>query len=204
MMYSQAELLDLGIDLVNKFCQINGFDKPKINLYWNARYDRSKPCGWYSSKTNDITIMPNRCARPNPQWSWPSFTSDRTPYGVVAHEFGHYVEDNLSVDIMGIRSLVSYCHKYSDEPPITSYAPNNDEWFAEMFKLFLTNPDLLRLIRPKTYNIFVGKFKLKPAVTTNYVDTLNKFSAPQKVFARADNKISSAKSFCKVKKEKLF
>lgn len=47
------------------------------------------------------------------------------------------------------------------EEPITSYSPNVQEWFAEMFRLFVTNPDLLMMIRPMTYRDFIERWPNK-------------------------------------------
>ena len=37
------------------------------------------------------------------------------------------------------------------EEPITTYAPDDNEWFAEIFRLFITNPSLCAVLRPSTY-----------------------------------------------------
>ena len=39
----------------------------------------------------------------------------------------------------------------SGERQITSYCPNDAEWFAEIMRLFITNHALLYTIRPKTW-----------------------------------------------------
>ena len=41
---------------------------------------------------------------------------------------------------------------------MTGYYPNDNEWFAEMFRLFVTNPDLLRLLRPCTHALMVARW----------------------------------------------
>jgi hypothetical protein len=43
----------------------------------------------------------------------------------------------------------------SGEKRLTSYCPNDEEWFAEMFRLFVTNHALLHEIRPKTWDILI-------------------------------------------------
>lgn len=57
----------------------------------------------------------------------------------------------------------------SGELPITSYAPNPAEWFAEIFRLFVTNHGLLKQLRPKTYNILLRSRSMH--LTTRNVNT---------------------------------
>jgi hypothetical protein len=51
-------------------------------------------------------------------------------------------------------------YRETKEAPISGYAPNVNEWFAEIFRLFVTNPDLLRLLRPKMYERLKDRFKI--------------------------------------------
>jgi hypothetical protein len=79
---------------------------------------------------------------------------DRTPYGVIAHELGHHADWSASDDKGPYYG--DYCikvKKRSGEKPISGYADDDWEWFAEMFRLFVTNPVLLMNLRPKTYTI---------------------------------------------------
>ena len=43
---------------------------------------------------------------------------------------------------------------------LTSYCPNNAEWFAEMFRLSITNSQLLQQLRPRTYKLKVQWLKV--------------------------------------------
>lgn len=59
----------------------------------------------------------------------------------------------------------NYSSKYSEivmnesgEKPLTSYCPNPAEWFAEMFRLFMTNAKLLECVRPKTFRLFTDNW----------------------------------------------
>lgn len=61
----------------------------------------------------------------------------------MSYELGHHV-DGAHGEMEGLVS--SHLRRSSKEPPITSYAPNSNEWFAEHFRLFVTNPDLHRRI----------------------------------------------------------
>lgn len=44
------------------------------------------------------------------------------------------------------------------EKPLTNYCPNDNEWFAELFRLFVTNPDLLSRVRKKIYPKFLERW----------------------------------------------
>ena len=96
------------------------------------------------------------------QWSYPGHTVDRTPYGVIAHELGHHVDgahgSAPSREGYGARWRVE-----TREKPLTGYCRDDNEWFAEMFRLFITNPNLLRLERPKTHALMMDQWS--PAET---------------------------------------
>lgn len=124
-----------------------------------------------------VVVLVDKCAHRNPQFSWPGFISDRTPLGVLAHETGHYVDWKCG-------DVASRICKLTKEQAITSYAPNSQEWFAEMFRLFVTNPDLLRIIRPKTYVELTKGLGLSPVVTASYQEVLEGAQAPSRVLDR--------------------
>lgn len=136
----RQQLFEKGSALVARWCDANGMSTPKIIVSPNERCFGT--CAYYRNGT--IKIWVELCARPGTagrQWSWPGYSVDRTPYGVLCHELGHHADHGLSY---GIR-------READEKPLTSYAPNDAEWFAEMFRLFVTNPTLLKGLRPRTF-----------------------------------------------------
>lgn len=75
-------------------------------------------------------------------------------YGVIIHELGHYV------DYLANRAYSLTMRKNSGEEQINSYCPNDQEWFAEMFRVFVSNPSLLEQLRPKTFQLMKANFKL--------------------------------------------
>ncbi len=111
-----------------------------------------------------ISICLEECGRPcndspNRNWTWPGSTTDREPYGVLCHELGHHCDWLTGEHKWEYGS--EYCVKVmkrSGEQPITSYCPNPAEWFAEMFRLFVTNPGLLYCLRPKTFDVLLEKW----------------------------------------------
>lgn len=149
---SRDQLFAEGVDLLERFCAKNALEVPEIRR--TSRQDWSfDACAYY--RPQYIAICVEKCAWPgraNRAWSWPGYVIDRTPYGVLQHELGHYIDHRFSA-VKG-----SYYGDYSvglrketGEAPLTGYCPNTAEWFAEIFRLFVTNPELLRLMRPKTF-----------------------------------------------------
>lgn len=158
----------LGYKVIERFCIVNRLPIPRVfsidqvdwfvdSCAYYRHYHHAKP-------SNEINICLNKCARVATEsqvrnWNWPGSTTDREPYGVLCHELGHHC------DLHAGENKGKYWSEYSEkimkasgEPPITSYAPNPAEWFAEIFRLFVTNYDLLRLLRPKAYELIRERF----------------------------------------------
>jgi hypothetical protein len=106
--------------------------------------------------------MPDKCQHVDSgsvggrNWSFPGYVIDQTPFGVLAHELGHYVDDiynNCSFTLSRI------LRAKTKDKAITTYKQDSDEeWFAEIFRLFCTNPDLLKHIRRPMYDALIEKF----------------------------------------------
>ena len=122
-------------------------------------------CGCYDDNNKTIYIWLKSCARetntPGFSWSHRHYFADREPCGVLCHEFGHYLHDILTNDKLVLPK----------ERKITSYEPNKWERFAGTIKLFILNPDLLRLYDPERYKVLTIKLGLKPIIHTNWKDT---------------------------------
>lgn len=194
-------LADTGLLMARMFCEKNNIAVPAFHIYREADHPEAKKikavgtCGYY--RQNNIHVSIPACAFGNPNYSWPGFISDRTPYGVIQHELGHHVDEvrsglnvyrNKSGDFFSDR-----IRKISGEKPITSYAPNTMEWFAEIFRLFVTNPDLLSIIRPKAYNALILEGGLQPVIDLNSEDVLLKWNCPPRIFERAHDWIAKKK-----------
>ena len=160
-------------------------------------------CGYY--RRMRIAVNPSMCAPPEPrsprQWSYPGYTVDRTVYGVIAHELGHHVDQVMGEKLgMAVGKYFSaFSRKIEEEAGedcISSYAPNHAEWFAENFRLFLTNPDLLRLIRPRTYQLL--RKDLQPVEVRCWEEVL--WNAPERVQRAAAEKIKQANKPKRVKR----
>lgn len=192
-MRNKADLLQTGLRTMLAFCAANNITPPQVVQHSKASTEGQfikhvGTCAYYRERV--IHIAPDLCAHPNPLYSWPGYISDRTPFGVIQHELGHYVDELRSGCVNVYRSQ----HRrggnlYSDkvradsgEPAITSYSPDSMEWFAEVFRLFVTNPSLLRVIRPRAYAALETDFT--PCTMMKARDILRQFEAPQRVFDR--------------------
>jgi hypothetical protein len=159
----KAKLVELGRQRMERFCNTNAIELPALRSVelgdwsWDA-------CAYY--RKNGVVICPAKCgylcgeAR-SMNWTWPGNTTDREPFGVIAHELGHHC-DLLKADTYTGRYFSDYSLKMrplSGEKPLTSYCPNDAEWFAEMFRLFVTNHALLKVLRPKTWELLRSDWK---------------------------------------------
>lgn len=182
-------MLFRGIGLVETFCASNGLRVPETRQYARDEWRFPSTCAYYRPEAIHIAL--SRCSHigtANRAWSYPGYVTDRTPYGVMAHELGHHVDYMLS----GAKGAYGgdfseTMRKQSGEPKLTSYCPNDWEWFAEMFRLFATNPDLLWRARPKTHRLILAS-GLKPVETRPWREVLK--GAPTRTLEMAERKAS--------------
>lgn len=190
MTLSKRELFASGVQHIDKFCRVNHLVSPRVDVADGASWMFSA-CAYY--RPTYISICPDACANIGEygrQWSYPGYSTDRTPYGVLAHEIGHHVDYTRSE--VKSRYYGDYSVKVRTasrgEQQLTSYCPNDAEWFAEMFRLFVTNPDLLRILRPKTYAIIESEYE--PIVTDRWDEVLR--DAPTRTIQAATNAVVKA------------
>lgn len=182
----KPELLRRGREVMAAFCGENSMPVPSIAEVERSAW-RFDACAYYRRGVTTICVA--KCAAIGAvgrQWSFPGYIVDRTPYGVVQHELGHHV------DVIKGNRRGAYWSDFSavlrgraGEKQITSYCPNDAEWFAEMFRVFVTNPDLLRLLRPRTYREMRSCFR--PVFSDTWRDRLR--DAPARTIAAAERKI---------------
>ena len=78
------------------------------------------------------------------------YVNDEWP-GAVVHEMGHYVNDTLGIFSNRGENRMLY---ETEAEKISNYAEENDrEYFAEVFRLYVAEPQLLRLISPSSYQV---------------------------------------------------
>lgn len=183
-------MLAYGKTVMETFCVYNAMPSPEVVAVPSTDW-QVNACAYY--RKNVTRICTSRCASigtAGMQWSFPGYTVDRTPYGVIQHELGHHVDWNRSTrkgnyyGDFGMR-----IREASGEKPITSYCPDDAEWFAEMFRLFVTNPDLLRHVRHRTHRELSACFN--PVFTLSWRAVLR--GAPERTIKAAERKIEEAK-----------
>jgi hypothetical protein len=189
---TKGELLERGRTVMAAFCSENSVPAPEIYPVqvsaWNVEF-----CAYYRNSVTHICVA--RCAAigvAGPAWSYPGYTVDRTPYGVVQHELGHHV-DVLKGQRKGSYSWSEFSASVrgrSGEKQITSYCPNDAEWFAEMFRVFVTNPELLRLVRPRTFRELRQCFT--PVFSDSWRERLK--DAPARTITAAERQVEKAQA----------
>lgn len=172
---------------MHSFCKLNDIPIPGIIAVEPVDW-HFPVCAYY--RKDIIHICIKKCAHigvVGRQWSYPGYVVDRTPFGVIQHELGHHV------DVLRGEHSKAYFSNYSrdlraetGEKKITNYCPNDAEWFAEIFRLFVTNPDLLKCIRPLTYNRLISD-GFKPVFNDTWRDRLR--LAPERYVNATINKI---------------
>lgn len=183
-------LFKRGLDVTASFCSANSLPAPGVRRLASDEWTVGA-CAYY--RPTETVICVEKCAGvgvAGPAWSWPGYTVDRTPYGVLQHELGHHVDvlrstrkGNYYGDFgMRVRQV-------SGEKPITSYCPNDAEWWAEMFRVFVTNPDLLSLVRPRTYREIKSTFV--PLFEDTWRERLS--DAPPRHIAAVERKIEAVR-----------
>lgn len=185
-------ILDGGVQLMREFCIKNDVLIPEIVQHERSEW-RFKVCAYY--RRNIINICLDKCSfigKAGMSWSHPGYTADMTPFGVVIHELGHHVDMLRSTVKDRYRGDFSQkMRKHVKEDPITSYCPDDGEWFAEMFRVFVSNPDLIKAIRPKTYLAMTEYFE--PVINLSWQEVLQ--CAPQRTIKACQSKVMKAEKF---------
>lgn len=196
-MKTKEELFHAGVVLTKSFCTQNSLSSPTIKrLTAEDRAYHLGTCAFYRPYT--ISIMVEKCAARGlggASWSCPGYAVDRTPYGVLQHELGHHV-DTLKTGEVTTQNLMEklfskQIYDQSKEEPLTKYLGTDKraatffmEWFAENFRLYVTNPDLSLKLRPKFY---VAMFcaGLYPVVEGGWEEVLKRNDAPARNIEQA-------------------
>lgn len=181
-----------GKALIARFCEVNGIRCPPVTFYAASEW-AFDACAYY--RPTRIHICVAKCAAigmGGQAWSFPGHSVDKTPYGVLAHELGHHVDVLRSTVVDRYRgNFSSDLRAVSGEPKLTNYCPDDGEWFAEMVRLFITNPDLLRLLRPQTHALLIDR-GLKPVVGEDWRTVLA--DAPARTIALCERRVGEVRS----------
>lgn len=148
-------------ELVARFLDANPAVSKTLTLRFPANH-RMQCRGYY--RQHLLTVFTEQATKPGTGYSWPGHISDRTLLGVTAHELGHHV--HLT------RPDVEEISKGLPGPAVTGYEPNDLERFAETFRIFLLNPDLLARGRPARYAFLTDFCGLRPIETRPWQEIL--------------------------------
>jgi len=153
-----------GLEICQAFLDLNHVPHPEFTIGHLEEMDAGGAWGLYIPAEKKIITDVHQCVDAgsgNPDkdgWFFSCGRSDGTPMGVVAHETGHHV--HFSKDISGmIKDLDGVTNK---EPRVTPYEPNVYEAIAEMMRIFILNPELLKEGRPKRWKYLTNAVGLKP------------------------------------------
>lgn len=152
---SKEQLLYRGLQLMESFCDLNGIKIP--NVFINSGLGSTCYGVFYYRNTIHINMKLCRPAVKTPgyDWTFPGYIQDLSPYGILAHELGHYISD-----ILGKKFRKSFVNIKRFEENVTSSDNQGlDEKMAEAARLFITNPDLLKRGRPMRYEIFANHYQ---------------------------------------------
>lgn len=202
--FTKEELWASGVMLLKDFCRVNKIPCPTITrLQKTDRLYYMATCAYYRPTT--INIMVEKCASPGMggmAWSWPGYIIDRTPYGVLQHELGHHVDWFLSQNESHPGEAFSlWLHRACGDDwdkPLTGYLGTDKkpgtfeaEWFAEHFRLFVTNPLLSEKMAPKFYYFLTLNIGFVPPFPAeNWEWTLTQNKAPARIIDMARKRIN--------------
>lgn len=156
------------------FCEANShiISAPAHGI---VRVDDISDYGRYGTELVQVNVR--RCRPPSLSaysWSWPGYTADLTPSGVVAHEMGHHVHFSWPE---GTRNLTRTWRRElsrTGEPPVTSYGKTSThEDIAESLKVFITNSDLLRVRFPLRHAFIRHVLTLRPIETRRWFEVIS-------------------------------
>lgn len=184
MTWTKRQLFEEGRSHIETWCVMNEVDPPTVRESTDP--ETFGTCAYYRDEV--IYISVHACAgvgMAGRAWSYPGYVVDRTPYGVLAHELGHHV-DGAHGPAGGV--LGPLWRKETGEQQITGYCDNDNEWFAEIFRLFVTNPSLLEQLRPRTYAKLIKQWP-KRAMWASWESVLS--DVPRQL-AAARNKVGAA------------
>jgi hypothetical protein len=191
MIDERLTLLAEGRDRIAAWLAVNPAVPPiTIEPHPPSEWRFPHTCAYY--RNDVIHICVEKCSKLGKggrAWSWPGYAVVRTPYGVLAHELGHHVDriNSYTPSAYGA-DYGSSLRAATREKPLSGYCPDDREWFAEMFRLFVTNPDLLQWIRPLIYGTLAHRFRaIEPQLTWD--NALAAHSAPERIRAAAANRV---------------
>lgn len=180
-------LYRVGIERASAVLDASGLPLPGF-MNATSRERGGRGYGHYEPVTQTIVVNVTRTVlppkTPGYSWSYPGYKADLTAFGVTCHEAGHHTDFLLPDRRARLREVRIV---RETEPCVTRYEPNLAEVLAEAFKLFCTNPDLLRAGRPRRFGMLVG-WGLVPVEDRAWQEVLT--DAHPKIIRAAENWIA--------------
>lgn len=163
------------------FCKVNNMVAPKIILSDN---NPRRAEGVYRCGTSEIKVFPGACKPTkiiqrgylnNPYW-----VEDDSIFGAAVHEFAHYVH----FIYLNHKAVPAFAKK-----AVSLYGnTSRDEDFAEMVRVFIANPDLLKSIDIDRYNFLTQVCGLKPIKSVSWEKIFNMKKVPVAYYKAATEK----------------
>lgn len=150
------------------FCEANNITPPVVLKNSNRFHHFGF---WWKNEIHiNMKACPNPVKEPFRMWSYTGYKADRTVTGVIAHEMGHHVHFNSFkrdywVERFGTKEMQAAKYR------VSGYEPVVNETIAESMRLFILNPDLLRVIAPPRFELFL-ELGLKPIVDLKWEEVL--------------------------------
>lgn len=158
--------------IIRQFMELNGLGRLRVELLSSRGlpFADGPELGYYLRETGAVTVHLDRCLPPRDGFSWVGHATDVTEAGIVAHEIGHALEERLGWQVVS-RAMWAWSN---DEPTLTNYrARRTTEDFAEVVRLLILNPELLRLLRPRRYRFLTVNAGVKLSETRSWREVLH-------------------------------
>lgn len=157
--FDKRSNFDECLEELTEYARAIRVEMPEITVgSFDEAYNRWSARGMYFAKDKKINVDLKRCKVatkvPGFAWSYTGYKADMTPAGVLAHEFGHYTDDIKKITRKQ-RAVIGQL--YDAEGCVSSYCPNPSEWYAETFRLFFLNPQLLAAAKPRTWTFMLSQ-----------------------------------------------
>lgn len=147
------------------FCYYNNHHSPTISIS-NTIHAPAR----YFIKSDEIKINIDKCEyiKDKRYGNFIASPNDCSVGGAMCHEIGHFCHESMTDNVKNkLESWISDAR--TKEKAVNPYASSNiHEDIAETFRLFIMNPDLLKLGRPIRYDIMQQKLSYKPIHHVSY------------------------------------
>ena len=153
---TKVDLFLAACEKIPAICDLWGIPVPAVHPTPHPRFLKrrfgsgGKHFGYYNN--NEIWVNVQDSSSPvkvrGRAWSYPGNKTDRCSSGILFHELGHHVCENVK---MSAEKWVEIVSKFKSEA-VSGYEPTYEESFSETIRLFISNPDLLGRACPRRFD----------------------------------------------------